>query len=99
APLVAQPRPLWRRAIPVLVTAMVVGVIAATVGWSFRPSTTPLTVIRFPLTLAEGQQFRDNATQMVAISPDGTQVVYVANNRLYLRPMSGLEARPITGTE
>jgi serine/threonine-protein kinase len=35
----------------------------------------------------------------VAISPDGTQIAYVAASRLYLRPMSELEGRPITGTD
>jgi serine/threonine-protein kinase len=35
----------------------------------------------------------------VALSPDGTNVVYVANERLYLRPMSGLDTRAITGSK
>jgi Tol biopolymer transport system component len=34
-----------------------------------------------------------------APSPDGTRLVYVANNQLYLRSMSDLEARPIPGTQ
>lgn len=36
---------------------------------------------------------------MVAISPDGTRIVYVANARLYSRTISEPEARPIPGTE
>ena len=36
---------------------------------------------------------------MRAISPDGAQVVYVANQRLYLRSMADTNARPLPGTE
>ena len=51
------------------------------------------------MTLPEGQQFTNAGRQVIAISPDGTQIVYVANQRLYLRPTSEMEARPISGTE
>ena len=36
---------------------------------------------------------------MVALSADGTRLVYTANQRLYLRPMDQLEPTPIRGTE
>ena len=36
---------------------------------------------------------------MVALSPDGAQMVYAANTRLYLRSMSELDAQAIQGTE
>jgi serine/threonine-protein kinase len=36
---------------------------------------------------------------MIAISPDGTQIVYTANQRLWLRSMSEVEARPIGGID
>src|SRR5262249_32981535 len=35
----------------------------------------------------------------IALSPDGTQIVYVANSRLYRRSLSQLEAQPIPGTD
>ncbi|HEV8610305.1 MAG TPA: protein kinase [Thermoanaerobaculia bacterium] len=43
-------------------------------------------------------------TCFLAISPDGSQLAYVAfdsggNRRIFLRPLSALEARPIAGTE
>src|SRR6185369_7269396 len=47
----------------------------------------------------EGQVFTNTGRVVVAISPDGSQMVYVANQRLYRRAMSELEARPIPGTE
>ena len=38
-------------------------------------------------------------TPVVALSPDGTHLVYVANEQLYLRPMESWEGSPISGTE
>ena len=36
---------------------------------------------------------------MIALSPDGAQMVYAADGRLYLRSMSELDAHAIQGTE
>ncbi len=91
-------RPLWKRAVPVVLALLIGGVIAGTAIWKLRPAAAlPLT--RFPVTLAEGQTFTNTGRMVVAISPDGSQMVYVANQRLYHRAMSELEARPIPGTE
>ena len=92
------PRPLWRRAIPGLLSAIVVGALAATAAWYFKPST-PLAVTRFQYLLPEGQSFTGLVSRMIDISPDGTQLVYVANGRLYLRLMSEQDATAIQGTE
>jgi Tol biopolymer transport system component len=92
-------RALWRRAMPFAATAALVAALVGGVAWSVRPSLPPLTVTRFPFTLPEGQQFTNYQRGAIAISPDGTQMVYVANQRLYLRAMSEVEARPISGTE
>jgi len=94
----AAPRPLWRRAIPILVTAIVVAAVTGAAVWNLR-SPAPPTVSRSRFILPEGHQFTNPGRLMVAISPDGTQMVYVANNRLYLRSLGELEARPIPGTE
>ncbi len=56
-------------------------------------------VTRFALALGEGQQFSIANNPMLAVSPDGTTLVYVASNQLYLRSMSDLEARAIPGTQ
>ena len=56
-------------------------------------------VTRFAVLLGEGQRFSNTSRQLVAMSPDGTRIVYVANSRLYSRAMSESEARPIAGTE
>jgi Tol biopolymer transport system component len=79
------------------VAALLFLALAAGTAWHFRPSP-PLTVTRFTVPLGEGQRFTTRDRNNVVISPDGTQMIYVANQRLYLRSMSETEARLITGT-
>ncbi len=61
----------------------------------------PATVTRSSFTLPDGEVI--SPSQSLALSPDGTQLVYAAQRdgtrRLYLRPLDQLEARPIPGTE
>ncbi len=64
-----------------------------------QTSAAPPAVVRFALPLADGQQFFENGNQILAISPDGTRIVFAANRRLYMRRLSELEARPVAGTE
>jgi serine/threonine-protein kinase len=92
------PRPLWRRAMPALLSAIVVGGLAGTAAWYLKPST-PLQVTRFLFALPDGQPFTGFARRVIDISPDGTHIVYAANARLYLRSMSELSPRAIPGTE
>ena len=92
------PQPLWRRAIPGLLSAIVAGALAGTAAWYFKPST-PLAVTRFQHLLPEGQSFSGLASRMVDISPDGAQIVYVADGRLHRRLMSERDATAIQGTE
>ena len=70
-------------------------------AWTLKPTppAAAALVTRFALALGEGQRFTVLSNQMLAVSPDGTLVVYVANNQLYLRSMSDLEARPMPGTQ
>jgi serine/threonine-protein kinase len=91
-------RPRWRRAIPVLLSAIVTGALAGTAAWHLKPLT-PLRVTRFHFTPPDGQPFTGLARRMIDISPDGAQVVYTANGRLYLRSMSDQDAKAIAGTE
>jgi serine/threonine-protein kinase len=97
-PALAPPQPLWRRAMPVVLSAIVAGVLATVATVSLRPSQAPLAVTRFPIALGEGQTLAAAGSRAVAISPDGTRVAYMTNspNRLYVRSMSELEARPLT---
>jgi eukaryotic-like serine/threonine-protein kinase len=94
-----QPRPLWRRALPVVATAVVASAMVGAAAWMLRSPAPSSPVTRFAFALGEGQQFGVTNNQTLAVSPDGTRLVYVANNQLYLRSMSDLEARPIPGTQ
>ena len=92
---------MWRRATPVVLTAIVTGLLAGTAAWylAVRPLAPPA-VTRFVFTLPEGQSIALPATRhMIALSPDGSQMAYVANTRLYLRSMSELDVHAIQGTE
>ena len=92
------PKPLWKRAVPVAAAAVLTAALTIAGMRYFAPST-PKPLTRFSVTLGENQQFTGTGRATVAISPDGSQMVYVANQRLYHRAMSELEARPIPGTE
>jgi hypothetical protein len=92
--------PLWRRLALYSAPALFVGASIAGALVSYdRPSPTPLPVTRLSFPLGEGQTFTKAGRLLLNISPDGTQMVYVANQRLYLRSMSELESRVIPGTE
>ena len=93
------PTPMWRRAIPFLATAAVAAAIVGGVAWTLRPAPTPSAISRFTIPLQEGQMFTNDGRHVVAISPDGSQIVYVADGRLHRRSMASLESVPIPGTE
>ena len=85
---------------------LAVAVVAGLAGWSLRQTLLPAPrpVTRFTITLPPGQQLAGLGDgPAVALSPDGTQLAYVASQgggqQLYLRAMDGLEATPVHGTE
>jgi eukaryotic-like serine/threonine-protein kinase len=63
-----------------------------------KPPQTPPPIVRFSLALPRGQRLYRTLTTVMAISPDGANVVYINNDELYLRPLSG-EATVIPGTQ
>jgi len=99
AAVVAPPRPpFWKRALPVAIAVLVTGALAAGLAWSLKPAP-PLAVTRFAVPLPEGTSFTGLARHAVAMSPDGARIAFIAANRVYLRSMTELEAKPIPGTE
>jgi hypothetical protein len=50
------------------------------------------------LTLPDEQQFSGTGRLIVALSPDGSSVVYVANGGLHLRATNQPRETPISGT-
>src|SRR5262245_7365490 len=99
APTADGGQPFWRKAIPVALGALLTAMVAGTAWWRFKPEPLAPIVTRFAFMLPDGQIFSNAGRQVIAISPDGTQLVYTANQRLYLRGMSDLEPRPIAGVD
>jgi serine/threonine protein kinase/Tol biopolymer transport system component len=95
------PKPRPKPVLLVVATGLVAAAISGIVVWMVKPPTnqTAPAVTRFSIPLSEDQRFTSAGRQMLAISPDGMQVVFVANQRLYLRSMSESEPRAIVGTE
>jgi serine/threonine protein kinase len=91
----------WR--VPALgLGALLLVVTASLVSWTLKPSP-PQPVTRTTITLPPGRLLTGmNSGSMVAISPDGIHLAYVATERgiqrLYLRKMDSLEAQPIPDT-
>jgi serine/threonine-protein kinase len=85
--------PLWRRLVPIAVAIVVTGAIATLLAWRFTPSQ-PHPVVQFSFSALNPF----TSGEPVAISPDGSQIVYASNLQLHLRALSGTEAKPIAGT-
>jgi hypothetical protein len=68
------------------------------VWWLVRSPAERHVVSRFEFPLPEGQTFARTGRHVVAISPDGTKIVYHAKLHLYLRALDRLDAQPIRGT-
>jgi serine/threonine-protein kinase len=91
------PRARWKFGVALLLAAALGGAITAVGVWYLRlPVTAP--VARFSFPLGVGQEFSLTGRSLVAISPDGTHIIYVANGQLYLRSIDQLEAKPITSS-
>ena len=90
-------QPMWRRAIPLVVTAVLAATLTGTAMWLLRPSAAA-SVTRFSILLPDDHQLTRIGRHNVALSPDGRHLVYVANNQLYLRSMDELDVRPVAGT-
>ena len=89
--------PFWNRALPAVVTGLVVAAIVGFSMWRMQPMSS-VPVIRFPYVLRKDQVFTRSGRHILALSPDGSNLDFVSNEQLYLKPMSDLEAKPIPGT-
>jgi eukaryotic-like serine/threonine-protein kinase len=72
--------------------------VRLTAFWLVWPAPPAPRIARFTIAPPADQQFTNAGRQLVAISPDGSLMVYVANQQLYRRSMSDTEAKPIQGT-
>jgi Tol biopolymer transport system component len=91
-----------RRRAMMLALAAAFGAAVALMAWTALHRTAPSPTLRFEIADAEGMNIQfDGAHQ--ALSPDGTMLAFVAGdssrNRLWVRPLESLAARPIAGTD
>jgi eukaryotic-like serine/threonine-protein kinase len=80
--------------------ALLVAVAAAAAAWTLKPAPQQTrTVTRFVHTLQDKQLFTRPGRHVIAMAPDGSFFIYVANQQLWLRRMNEVLAQPIKGTE
>jgi serine/threonine-protein kinase len=85
-------------------TCVIVAGLVILARLNLKPSPVPLAISRFTITLPAGQQFGNLEFPLLAVSPDGTRLAYVASNgnsppQIYIRAMDSLDAIPLSGTE
>jgi serine/threonine-protein kinase len=91
----------WKPHLPTLAAMAAAAAVSGLTVWMLTrdtPAPTPRQVTRFTVPLVERSP-GDAGLMDIAISPDGTQIVYVANERLYLRKLSDFATTAISGTE
>jgi len=101
SPGAAKTPPATRRlALVIAAVAIVAAAVGGAAGWFSRRAAiaVPGPIGRFPVVLPPDQRFTRVGRHFVAISPDGTKIVYVANTQLYLRTIDQIEPTPIRGT-
>ncbi len=100
-PLPTRPARLpWALAALAALAALVA--VATLAAVALRPGQArmePPPVVRFSIPLPDDQQFTSLGRHVVTLSPDGSTLVYVANQRLYRRRLDGVESAVIPGTE
>ena len=96
----------WRHTIVIGLAAVIAAALATIATWNLKPtaSSMPRAANRSVITLPPGQQLAGlDDGPAVAISPDATQLAYIATQggtqQLYLRAMDSLEAKPIPDTQ
>ncbi len=88
-----------RRMLPWLAAIALTAIVAVIATWTLKPTEPQPVAARFYHELPDGQVFTRPRRPLVAISPDGSQIVYAANQQLYLRNLDEMEAHPIQGTD
>ena len=78
-----------RRITELLLVGVLLAVAIASSAAAFQSKT--------QYTLPQGQQFTNGGRQLLSISPDGSQIVYVANNSLYVKALAAKDARLVEG--
>jgi eukaryotic-like serine/threonine-protein kinase len=86
-----------------LLTLLVLTSVGGAWGWLRSDAFVPQPVVRFNLSLPDNARFVDEIATSIALSSDGTRMVYVGANeqserQLYMRTLDQLEPVAIAGT-
>jgi len=92
------PRILSAWSMAVIAAAVLAGLAGFTVARLIQPPAARNGVTRFAIALAAGQRFTNAGRQVLALSPDGRSLTYVANARLWIHSMDEKDARALTET-
>jgi Tol biopolymer transport system component/tRNA A-37 threonylcarbamoyl transferase component Bud32 len=88
----------WPGALTAVVAALVAGAIGMSAGQYLRRQDPPA-VIRVPIALAADQTLTGQGRRSIAISPDSTQIAYVADRKLFRRSISDLETQLLVNVD
>jgi len=96
-PALASPQPLWRRATPIA-AALLVGALLAAGSVSLLTRPAPPSVVRTTVTTSGSTTLTVSGIERdVAITPDGSRIVYRGPNQLLVRAINQLEPRVLSG--
>jgi Tol biopolymer transport system component len=95
--------PQVQRNIPAWITAVLTAAVVGAAVWMIGSSQKPPQTMRFSSTLPAGDSFgASNGFPSLAVSPDGTNIAYVAAHngitQLYIRQTGEWEGRPVPGS-
>jgi len=96
-------KPRWKRALAVVITAVLAAAVGGVAVWNLKPQR-PFQPVRFAIVPPTAQPFApQGADRDIAISPDGTKIVYRAGTgeqtQLVVRSMDQLDARVLSGID
>jgi Tol biopolymer transport system component len=102
--VIAKHRKKIRVGLPgIIATAILCVIVGGMAVWQLKPTPPPepKQVMRFDYDLPDGQQFSRSSTNLplLAVSPDGSKLVYCTTKGLFLHSMNEWGARFIVGTD
>ena len=83
---------------PVAVALLAGVAIAGVAAWTRWPVADRPQITRFEIELPDNRVFTRTGRHVVAISPDGSHIAYVANRQIFLRTVSDIAAVALDGT-
>jgi eukaryotic-like serine/threonine-protein kinase len=100
SPVTGRTRPRFRvLAATTLGVAVLAGVAGFAVARLIQPAPARNGITRFTIPLPARQRFTNAGRQVLALSPDGRRLVYVANGRLWIHSLDERDARALTDAD